>query len=172
MIYPTANDILRCIDQTLLASMDTDMPRMSVTSALATCRHLVRHVGLRIALEKPVLLDDIDQAGALLARVADYFESAGADHAAMVSNIRSALAKKPQLVTGKEDELDVIRERARELRELIYVTLAALQKFTAEQQAAKAYADTRQRIRDYMRYQIEQEARLIDPAFAGQGPRR
>lgn len=172
MIYPTASEILRQIDQTLLAISDINMPRMDVKSALATTRHLVRHVELRLRLERSILLDDIEKAGGLLAKIATYLDSLGADHAARAKDIRATLAVAPSLLSSKEDELDHIINRAKALRELIYVNLAALQNLGADITAIKAYADLRQLIREYISYQIKQEARVIDPAFIGQGPRR
>ena len=172
MIYPTASELLQQIDQTLLAASDETMPRMAVKSALATTRHLVRHVELRLKLEKSILLDDIDKTSELLEKIAAYFNSQDGECAAMAHSMRAVIEEAPQLLSRAPDELDRIVHRAKALREQVYVSLAHLQNMPAAAQAAKAYGDVRQHIRDYMRYQIEQEARLIDPAFVGKGPRR
>lgn len=172
MIYPTASDILRCVERNLAAISDDDTPRTAIKSTLATSRHLLRHVDLRLSIEKPILLDDIDKASELLGKVATYLASQGGESSALAHSVRAVIEEAPQLLSKAPEEMDNIVHRAKALREQIYVSLAHLQKLPADAQATKAYGEIRDLIRAYMRYQIEQEARLIDPAFAGTGPRR
>ena len=84
MIYPTASDILRCVERNLAAISDDDTPRTAIKSTLATSRHLLRHVDLRLKLEKPILLDDIDKASELLGKVATYLAAQGRDRKSVV----------------------------------------------------------------------------------------
>lgn len=170
MIYPTPSDILRCVDQTLLDNSDIELPRMSVKSALATSRHLIRHVELRLRLEPEILLDDIEKTTVLLNRVAGYLESLQAGE--MAQAIRESLAEKAELLRGKADDVERIRARALLLREHVYAALKLLQQQDAAARDTDTYREVRRLIREYMAYQIEQESRLIHPAFAGKGPRR
>ena len=54
MIYPTPADILRCVAHTIQMASADDMPRMAVKSALATSGHLIRHVELRMKMERSI----------------------------------------------------------------------------------------------------------------------
>lgn len=172
MIYPTASDVLRCVDQTLLDSSDIELPRMSVKSALATCRHLIRHVELRIRLEPEILLDDIEKTTALLNHVAGYLETGGGAAYQLAKDVRASLAQKAELLQGRAEDLDRMHARALLLREHIYVALKFLQSWDATTRATDAYREVRRQIREYIAYQIQQEAKLIHPAFSGKGPRR
>ena len=172
MIYPTVSEILRCVNQTLLDASDETMPRMAVKSALATCRHLIRHAELRVQLEKSILLDDIDQAGKLLDRLAAYLDSGSSDRDGLGRVIRLVLADAPQLQSAAPGEAGLILQRAKALRELVYSALKHLQSADVAEKSTGAYQEARRLLRDYMKYQIEQEARMVTPAFLGHGPRR
>lgn len=171
MIFPTPSDILRCVDQTLLDSSDVELPRMAVKSALATCRHLIRHVELRIRLEQEILLDDIAKTAALLGQVAAYLDTADAA-AGLAGDIRAAVAETPALLQGTADDMERIRARALSLREYVYAALKCLQGQVPEVRATESYREVRRLIREYTAYQIRQEAKMIHPAFLGKGPRR
>ena len=147
------------------------MPRMSVKSGLATCRHLIRHVELRTRLEAAMLLDDIDQTRQLLAHLAGYL-AAVPDAGPLVAAVRASLSLAKATPTGAADDLERIRAQALALREHVYAGLKCLQGLNAELQASAPYQEVRRLIRAYIAYEIQQEARLIDPAFVGQGPRR
>lgn len=175
MIYPTAPEILRCINQALLDAMDETLPRMAVKSALATTRHLIRHVELRFQFERQILLDDISKAEQLLDNLAAYLDVDGSDRGGrggIARAIRTALAEAPQLLSRADDEIETIRLRAKTLRELVYSALTQLQSAGTEERSSTSYRATRRLLREYMAYQIQQESRLIYPAFAGKGPRR
>jgi prophage DNA circulation protein len=172
MIYPTASDVSRCVEHTLSTLMDDKLPRMAVKSALATSGLLVRHVELRVRLERSLLLDDVDKASALLNVIAAYLSGGSTDRIKLGKDIGTSLTNAPQLLTAAPEDTETIRERAKELRELIYVSLKELQSAIAAEKAAKEYQEIRRQIREYITYQIEQEGKLITPAFFGHGPRR
>lgn len=172
MIYPTPADILRCVEHTIQMASADDMPRMAVKSALATSGHLIRHVELRMKMERSILLDDVEKAAALLDNLAAYLSGGSAGRTKLARDIRGSLAKAPQLLSAEPDDTEAIRERAKDLRELIYSALKELQSATAAEKTAKPYLDARRLLRGYMTYQIQQEARLVTPAFFGHGPRR
>lgn len=172
MIYPTATDLLHCVNNTLLDASDPTMPRLAVKSALATCRHLIRHAELRVQLEKSILLDDIEQACLLLERLSVYLAAGAGDGDGLARVIRSVVAEAPQLQSSDAGEADRILQRAKALRELIYSTLKHLQSADAAERATGGYQEARGLLREYIKYQIEQEARMVTPAFFGHGPRR
>lgn len=172
MIYPTVSELLACVDQVLQDASDENMPRMAVKSTLATCRHLIRHAELRSRLEKSIFLADIGKAGELLSSLAGYLHTSGNDRDGLANIIRSVVAEEPVLLTMGADEIDLIRERAKALRELVYAALKHLQSAPAAERATEAYQEARRRLREYMKYQIEQESRMVTPAFQGHGPRR
>lgn len=172
MIYPTSSDLLRCIDQTLLTISAENTPHTAVKSALATSRHLIRHVELRLHLERAILLDDIEKTRELLGKIVAYLESHARQRPDLTHSIRAVLGETAGFPSSAAGEFDAIHARAKTLRELVYSALAQLQGVPVAEKATKPYGDIRQSIRDYMRYQIEQEDRLIHPAFCGKGPRR
>lgn len=172
MIYPTAVDILRCVDQTMLEASDLEMPRMSVKSALATSRHMIRHVELRLQLEASILLEDIDKTTALLHKVVAYLNTVNEASAGLGREIGALLAQAPALLKGTAEDLERISARALALREQVYAALASLQGLEPDVKVKEPYLEIRRLIRGYIAYELEQEARLIGPAFRGKGPRR
>lgn len=172
MIYPTATEILHCVDHALLDASDPELGRMSVKSALATCRHMVRHVEVRLRLETEILLDDIDKTRALLTQLAAQIDTLGEAQASLAQRIRSTLDNESAELESAGDDLPRVRARALNLREQVYQTLAALQMLDASIKDTAHYRQARSLIREYIAYELQQEARLIAPAFKGQGPRR
>lgn len=172
MIFPTASDVLRCVDQALRDASDSDVPPMAVKSALATCRHLIRHAELRLRHEAGILRDDAVKTTALLETIAAYLDT-GADHAMteMATGIRATLSA-PDTDAGGDDGMGALRTQVLTLREQVYTALACLQRLAPQTKAQKEYVEIRQRIRDYIADELVQEARLVQPAFASQGPRR
>jgi len=174
MIFPTASDVLRCIDQTLLDTSDPEMPRMAVKSALATSRHLIRHVELRLRHESWILRDDVVKTTMLLETVAAYLD-AGNDPAMseMGGRIRATLTTPAALdEEAGGDGMDTLRTRVLALREQVYAVLALLQRLTPERKAREDYREIRRLFRDHIAHELAQEALLVQPAFAGKGPRR
>ncbi|PVX75695.1 hypothetical protein [Paraburkholderia unamae] len=175
MIYPTATEILHCVDHALLDASDPELGRMSVKSALATCRHMVRHVEVRLRLETAILLDDIDKTRSLLTQLAAQIDTLGEAQASLAQRIRSTLDNESAELESAGDDLALVRARALNLREQVYQTLASLQALQMLDAGIKDTAHYRQArglIREYIAYELQQEARLIAPAFKGQGPRR
>lgn len=170
MIYPTASDILRCVDQTLADASDIDMPRMAVKSALATSRHMIRHVDLRTSVEAEILRDDMVMTTALLGHTLDYIDKASVPELEpLTAGIRAVLATG---TAAPGDSIEALQASVLVLREQVYGALAALQKLDTADRNQEAYKDLRQQFRSYMTAELAQEARMIIPAFLGKGPRR
>ncbi|HKR47778.1 MAG TPA: hypothetical protein VJU59_50305, partial [Paraburkholderia sp.] len=165
-------EILHCVDHALLDASDPELGRMSVKSALATCRHMVRHVEVRLRLETAVLLDDIDTARSLLTQLATHVDTLGEGQARIAQHIRSTLVNESAELDSAGDDLARVRARALSLREQVYQTLVALQALDASIKDTAHYRQARGLIREYIAYELQQEARLIAPAFKGQDPRR
>lgn len=170
MIYPTANDILRCVDQTLADASDIDMPRMAVKSALATSRHMIRHVDLRTQVEAEILHDDMVMTTTLLGQTLAYIDKASVPALdTLAREIRAVLATGS---TAPGEATGALQARVLVLREQAYGALARLQKLDKADKEQEPYQELRQRFRNYITAELTQEARMVVPAFLGKGPRR
>ena len=173
MIHPTAADILKTIDATLAAQVAPALDSLDGQSAVATIRHLLRLVLVRIEDEGQNLIDEISALRRLLPSVGDYLRSTGAGMEQR-QRIDAALA---EAVAGDAGDaryptLETLAERLSGLREALYQALKTLQALRPERQEQPEYRAIRAAIREYIVWQNEQERKLIAPAFYGQGPRR
>lgn len=169
MIYPSAAQILRTIETTLVDVVEPAAGNVAARSALATIGHLLRHVVLRLDDEGQMLTDDIAALQALLAQLRDYLEGAG--DGPQAANIAQALERAAP-VTDRYPSLTLMAERASTLRQSLQDALAYLQSQRPERGADETYLTVRALIRDYLAFQIRAEAALIHPAFENKGPRR
>jgi hypothetical protein len=167
MIHPSATDILKTIDATIEAKVIPSLKDLDGKSAIATVRHLLRLVRVRIEEEGQILADDIAMLRRLLPQVRDYLASVGSSEAARID---AALAEGS--ADGRYPSLDRIAGEAGALREAVYQALKHLQTMRAARKDEPEYRAVRTAIRDYVVWQNEQERKLIAPAFYGQGPRR
>jgi hypothetical protein len=170
MLLPTSVDVLRCIERTLDTVVAPALTGTGERSALATIGHLLRHVALRIELEGPMLAEDIAVARPLLAQVDAYLGSDGANAAAAAQRARltDLLARPAQTegyrsVASLAEEVTALRQGVCESLEFVQSRLS-----DADPQA-KAVHDALLR---YVAWEVEMEAKIIDPAFEGFGPRR
>jgi hypothetical protein len=167
VIHPSATDILRTIDATIVSKIEPSLSDLAARSALATVRHLLRHVMVRIEAEGQILTDDI------AAEARDYFSSLGtADEGiAHASRVESA-QREVRRDASKYPSLAILSTEAAILRECLYESLKHLQAIRDRHRSDPAYISVRTAIRAYLAKQIEQEGQLIAPAFYGMGPRR
>jgi hypothetical protein len=171
VIEPTAVDILRTIEATIVDKIEPSLSDLSGRSASATVRHLLRHVIARLEHEGDLLTAEIDALRVVLAKVRDYFVSLGAaEGAAWAAPIESVLAKSP--VTARNATLHLVGAEAGALRRCLYEALARLQAIRESRAQDPEYVAVRSAIRTYLITQIEHEEQLIAPAFFGRGPRR
>ena len=171
MLLPTSVDVLRCIERTLDTVVAPVLTGAGERSALASIGHLLRHVALRIELEGPMLAEDISVARPLLAQVDAYLatlapKAAGA--AALRARLAELLAHPAQIsgypsVAGLAEEVTLLRQGVCESLEFVQSRLS-----DADLQA-KVVHDALLR---YVAWEVEMEAKIIDPAFEGFGPRR
>ncbi|MEO0030460.1 MAG: hypothetical protein RIS94_218 [Pseudomonadota bacterium] len=169
MINPSAVQILRTIETTLVDVVEPAVGSTTARSALATIGHLLRHVALRIEGEGQVLADDIARLETLLADVRAYLEGAG--DSTQAAAVAAGLDRAAMPVDGYPT-LAMMGARAAGLRQTLQDALVHLQAQRAARAADAGYAAARSAIRTYLGEQILAEATLIDPAFADHGPRR
>lgn len=170
MIRPTATDLLRNIDATLVQNVEPSLGDLGGRSALATVRHLLNFVRLRIEREGQILTDDIAGLRSLLPRLMDYFERHHDERGAR--EIRDALGKGRPWDPARYPSLDDLADEAGGLREALHAGLARLQAMREARRDDPEYASLRAAIRTYMARQIEAEGEIVAPAFFGRGPRR
>jgi hypothetical protein len=168
MITVTATDLLKTIDATLVQYVAPSLGDIGGRSALATVRHLLNFVQVRIEREGQVLLDDIAALKLTLAEVLAYHRAAGDD----ASATEKALTAAPAPDATKYRSLNDLSAEAGALREALYQALTRLQALRATRGQDPQYKALRATIRAYIVRQIEQEGEIVAPAFFGRGPRR
>jgi hypothetical protein len=169
MIHPSAAQIVRNIEATLVAVVEPAVQTTTARSALATIGHLLRHVALRIEQEGQLLADDIAMQTALLRDIAAYFATVG--DVARADAIHAILADAADL-DMPYPSLAIMGTRNSRLGQAIEESLILLQQQRATRQADPAYQAVRAAIRDYLAAQVVAEGALIHPAFEDKGPRR
>lgn len=170
MITVSATDLLRVIDATLVDKVAPSLGDVNGRSALATVRHLLHFVRVRIEQEGQMLADDGAALRTLLAEIADYHSAAG--DAAEAAAVQTALAATPERRPDRYATLDDVSDEARGLREALHQALAQLQAFRAARRDDPAYRAIRAAIRSVIVREIEREGEIVAPAFFGRGPRR
>lgn len=171
MLLPTSVDLLRCIEHTLATVIAPRLTGTEERSAAATIGHLLRHVVLRIQHEGTILLEDLEALHRLLTQVKGFLElnCANYEHAVSLrTEIATHLGRAAQS-SGYRDVPSLAAE-VHAMRELVSNVLTFLQGRVDE--PAGPTAEIYDALKRYAAWQVEQEARLIDPAFEGFGPRR
>ncbi|WP_336971998.1 hypothetical protein [Sphingobium aromaticiconvertens] len=169
MIHPSAAQIIRTIEATLVDVVEPAVQTTTARSALATIGHLLRHVALRIEQEGQILADDILVQRALLADIATYLATAG--DADPGDAIQAALAQ-AAAPDARYPSLSIMGARASLLRQAIQDALIFLQDQRDPRKADPAYQAIRAAIRTYLAAEVQAEGTLIHPAFEDKGPRR
>jgi hypothetical protein len=170
MIYPTTTDLLRTIDATLADKVEPSLSDLTGRSALATVRHLLHFVRIRIEGEGQILHADIAATRHLLERIAAYHTEAG--DTARAATLASRLAACTPAGADTYRSLEHLADEAAGLNELLHASLARLQALRGERRDDAAYQAIRAAIRAHLTTQIENEGTLVAPAFFGRGPRR
>lgn len=170
MITVSATDLLRVVDATLLQKVEPSLNDMNGRAALATVRHLLNFVLVRIEKEGQTLTEEIAATRPLLEDIAAYHEAAG--DAADAQAVRAALAAVPTGDPARYSSLDDLTAETAALREALHRALANLQRKRDARGDDAAYLAIRAAIRAQVVRQIEAEGELVAPAFFGRGPRR
>ena len=167
MIVPTASEVLATIETTLVNVVVPDARSTSALSALATTGHLLRHVQLRLELEGQILTDDIAALRPLLADTSTWLSAQGN----YVASVPTALGTTWR-ESGAYPTLASLASEAGAMRHSLTDVLERLIELRDAHRDDQAYLALRTRIRTYLAGQIQSEAAIIDPAFAGKGARR
>lgn len=170
MITVSATDLLRTIDATLAEKVAPSLSDLTGRSALATVRHLLNFVRIRIEQEGQVLVDEISALHLLLASIADYHDAESDTVEADALRATLAVASLPDVTRYRS--LDDLTDEAALLREALHNALARLQALRETRGEDDAYRAIRAAIRAQVVRQIEQEGTIVAPAFFGRGPRR
>ena len=168
MIVPTASDIVACIEGNIASKVEPHLTDMGARSAVATIRHMLRHVGERIAHEGQVLTDDIVALRALLPDLATYLAQRGGDRMSTTAAAIREVLDRQHRAPGAYPDLTSLCQEAGALRQALYDALELLH---SEEQPPEGRA-LHERVRAYIKAQIDAETALIEPAFVGHGPRR
>lgn len=170
MITVSATDLLRVVDATLLEKVEPSLSDMNGRAALATVRHLLNFVRVRIEKEGQALSDEIAATRPLLDDIAAYHDAAG--DIADAEAVRAVVAKAPLPDPARYRSLDELDREAATLREALHSALACLQAKRDERGDHEGYRAIRAAIRAQIVSQIEAEGEIVAPAFFGRGPRR
>lgn len=169
MILPTAEDILQTIEVTLDNVVRPALNGTVEQSAAATVGHLLRLVRLRLAKEGQILFDEMAASRVLLARTAAYLRGVGQGEVAM--HIDTVLGQ-PDVQEDIYPTLALVGEAAGRLHGALERGLVNLQALRREYGTEPEYIRLREAIRAHIASHMRAEAELIEPAFAGHGPRR
>ncbi len=168
MIVPTAADVIRCIEETMERVIQPALTSLSDRSAATTIRHLLHYVAIRIDAEGQILFDDAKRLRAVLAECLAWLD-ARPDAESLAAAIRETLNRErdPEIYPSPV----LIAGEVASLRQHVSEVLALLLKLAPDDRGAAGEA-LHQTLRDYIVWQVEQEAKIIEPAFVGRGPRR
>jgi len=168
MLVPTASDELRSIagelESVILPALQGQVER----STVATMLHLLRHAGLRLSLEGQLLFDEIVYLRPLLARAAEWLGPQDA-LGARAGAAATAQSWSPAAAPFEYPSLDRVARRVAELRQIVDELLVVLHARAPDDPQADGLHAA---VRTYIGWQIEQEGKLVEPAFRGWGPRR
>ena len=172
MLLPTAVDVLRCVERTIETVIAPALPGAAERSAAATVGHLLRHVALRIEREGALLAAEITRLRPLLGDAdgvlkRDFTQTAAVTEA--LAAIAAALAIPPPPPHGYRDLASMASE-VTALRQSVCAVLELVQRHEAS--LSPAARDIHASLKDYIAWELENESKLIDPAFEGFGPRR
>jgi hypothetical protein len=172
MLLPTAVDVLRCVERTLDTVIVPTLTGAAERSAAASIGHLLRHVVLRIEREGALFAAEIDELRPLLEEAGHVFESdfpQAPDTERTRASIAAALVKPPAPPNGYRDLAGVTAELT-SLRQAVCDALDLLHRH--ESSLSAAAKDLYEALKRYVASELDNEAKLIDPAFEGFGPRR
>ena len=167
MIYPTAGDVIRRCGEAMDNVVIPGLTELRDRSNATTIRHLLNFAADRIDIEGQLFFDEIVRVRSLLTESAGYFRGRPSPD----GEIQSWLEETEATLARQRDPhvyptLTMLAEEVNQLRGLVSRTLVIVK------QEPDNGGAMRQKIRDYIAWQIRQEATLIEPAFQGLGPRR
>ena len=169
MIIPTATDVARTLGSKFEELIMPVLEKPQEKSAAQTIRHLLRFLEHRIEDEGQILLDEVFKLSDILDKVASHFEAQDtgtSESESLAAAIRKTLAEEqdPKVYPS----LALMGKKVSAMRQHVCNALAEVQKGVEDQ----ANEDIHNILREYISWQIEQEGKMVKPAFWGHGPRR
>jgi hypothetical protein len=168
MIVPTLADVVHTVSSAIDEVIAPKLEGLRERSTITTIRHLLRLVENGIESEGQVLYDELHELRGLLSDVANTFDKRP-ELKNIANAIRASLAiqRDPSVYPS----IGILAREVGRLRAHVCDALNALRALPAS--AKSVETDTaHQRLRDYIRWQLEQEGRVIEPSFRGHGARR
>ena len=165
MIVPTISDVMRNLGEQLDVVIAPALTGLRERSTVTTIRHMMRFVEKRVEIEGQVLFDEMHKLKGLLGEVAAVFEAEGLG--AVAAGLRKTITaeRDPAIYLG----LDLLAEDVGALRQGVSDALVAIRGLATR---SDAIAKTHQALRDYISWQLAEEAKIIEPSFVGYGARR
>jgi hypothetical protein len=163
MIHPTCLEVLATVQSAFTREIVPRLTDVDARSTAATIEHLLRHIALRIEHEGQILTTDIARLCDLLQEAAAWQQDCGTD----ASALRDLLAAEAR-AAGAYRNLEQQGEAALRLRSALVDVQRELMVTDGDEGSRALQA----KMRDYIALQLTDEAKLIDPAFTGKGPRR
>lgn len=168
MIVPTLSDIVYSIAASIDEVITPKLEGLRERSTITTIRHMLRYVEHSIDNEGQVLFDELNKLKPLLDDIAKRFES--------VKELKSVAAAIRQSLAVERDpavypSIKILGEEISRLRQHVSDALVAIRALPPAARGAQIEA-AHQQLRDYIKWQLQQEARIIEPAFIGYGARR
>lgn len=169
LLTPTATETVRNVRQALEDWIRPATEGSSASSYATTAIALCRHVEIRLEQEGQQLFDEIARLHVLLARAADVME-VHPRGAHLVPDIRRLVSQKrdpsvyPSLSMTSQ-EVAQLRQQVCDIQDIII----------PEDEAGDAHVEVkalRAEIRQYIGWQLEEQQKIVEPAFRGSGPRR
>jgi hypothetical protein len=171
MIVPTVSDVVRTIAQSVDEVITPALEGLRERSAITTIGHMLRYVEKAVEMEGQALFDEAAKLRALLTDIAGKIEARGVEDglSGFAPVIRAALAE--QRDAAVYPSVPLLASEIRRLTQILDDSLAALHGLP-ETAYAGAVAAIHEQIRDYIGWQLDNEAKIIEPAFIGYGARR
>jgi hypothetical protein len=169
LLTPTAAETIRNVRQALEDWIRPATEGLGASSYATTAIALCRHVEIRLENEGQQLFDEIARLQVLLARAADVM----ANHTTgghLVPGIRQALSEQRDHSVYPTLSMTAalvarLRQHVCDIQDIII----------PEDEAGTALPDVqalRAEIRRYIGWQLEEQRKIVEPAFRGHGPRR
>lgn len=165
-LLPSATAIVRCVREAVDSVLAPALQGLSERSTVATIQPTLRYVEQLIDHQGQILLDEQRMLAGLLPEAARWLTGQpGKEGAGAAIEATLAREEDPTIYPS----LAIMGDRVAQLREHVCTLLTVLHGRDPDDAVAESL---HARLRDYIAWQIEQEGRLVEPAFLGRGARR
>lgn len=168
MLTPELPTVIQAVANALDEVIAPALTGLRERSTMTTIRCMLSYIELNAEKQAETLFQEGRRLRATLADVADKLES-DSTTAGAAAPLREALA-----IQRDPDAYPSAKLLAEEVRGLRAAADTALKAILAvpEVERSEAAQSARQDIRAYILWQLEEEAKLVEPAFVGRGARR